>query len=238
MLMSFRVTLGLLLLFITSGCDVSPSGDYLVERGAVYYEQNDYAAAIGELQKSLDKPRSNFTESEVLTLIGNCYVELGEYEEAIRFHNKAIKADPKYHKAYVNKGIVCRIQGDFDEAEKLYSKALELEPEYAELHVSLGALYIHQEQYDKAVAHLEKGVELDDTLAVGHSNLALAYATVGRFADAKKQLKKAILQGYDHPEDIQMRIEAFQSIAKQEEESSGAEVETSDADDASQVLPQ
>lgn len=203
----------LIAIFTLAGCDIPKNGDALVEDGAIYYDEGNYAEAIPYFEDALKKPLVNYNKSEVLTMIGNCYNELDEYEESIKYHNMAIKENPKNHMAYVNKGVVCRLLGEFDEAEKMYNKALELEPNYAELHVSLGALYIHQEEYEKAVAHLEKGVELDDSLAVAHSNLAFAYATVGRFEDADRELKKAVVRGYDRPELIKERIDSFKAIA-------------------------
>ncbi|WDI43175.1 tetratricopeptide repeat protein [Bremerella sp. P1] len=215
------------------GCNVEKNGDALVEEGALYHDQGNYAEAIPYFQDALKKPLINYNKSEVLTMIGNCYNELDEYEESIKYHDMAIKEDPQNHMAYVNKGVVCRLIGEFDEAEKMYNKALELEPEYAELHVSLGALYIHQEEYEKAVVHLEKGVELDDSLAVAHSNLAFAYATVGRFDDADRELKKAIVRGYERPELIKERIDSFRAIAEETPAPDGAKAEATDGDQSS-----
>ncbi|MFN3152315.1 tetratricopeptide repeat protein [Bremerella sp.] len=218
----------LVAILLLVGCDVPKNGDALVEEGALYHDQGNFAEAIPYFQDALEKPLVNYNKSEVMTMIGNCYNELDEYEESIKYHNMAIKEDPKNHMAYVNKGVVCRLLGEFDEAEKMYNKALELEPNYAELHVSLGALYIHQEEYEKAVVHLEKGVELDDSLAVAHSNLAFAYATVGRFEDADRELKKAIVRGYERPELIKERIDSFRAVAEETPASDDAAAESTD----------
>lgn len=223
----------LLATFLFIGCDVQKSGDALVEHGAVYHDQGNYTEAISYYQNASRKPLINYNKSEVLTMIGNCYYELDEYEESIKYHDMAIKVDPKNHKAFVNKGVVCRLLGEFDEAEKMYSKALELEPEYADLHVSLGAFYIHQEEYDKAVAHLEKGVELDDSQPVAHSNLAVAYATVGRFKDADRELEKAIDRGYKHPQLIQERIDSLKTVAEDAPSTDEPEAGPSDEDQSS-----
>ena len=223
----------LVAIFLLVGCDIQKNGDALVEEGAQYHDQGNFAEAIPYFEDALERPLINYNKSEVLTMIGNCYNELEEYDEAIRYHDMAIKEEPKNQMAYVNKGVVCRLLGQFEEAEKMYNKALELEPEYAELHVSLGALYIHQEEYEKAVVHLEKGVELDDSLAVAHSNLAFAYATVGRFEDADRELKKAIVRGYQRPELIKERIESFKAIAEETPASDKAEAETADEDQSS-----
>ena len=195
------------------GCGRHANGDSDVDNAMRLYEQRKFAEAIPHLQNALGKPLGVYTRSEVLTTIGNCYNELEQFEESLEYHDRAIDEDPKNHQAYVNKGVVYRLMGDYDEAEKLYSTALDLAPDYAELHASMGALAIYQDDYKAAVNHLERAVELDDTLAVAHSNLAFAYATVGRFDEADKELKKAVIRGYHQPEVIKERIEQLRNAS-------------------------
>lgn len=198
------------------GCGRHANGDSNVDTAMRLYEQRTFAEAIPHLENALDKPLVVHTRSEALTMAGNCYNKLNQFEKSLSYHDRAIEEDPKNHQAYVNKGIVYRLMGDYDAAAKLYSKALDLAPDYAELHASLGALAIYQDDYESAINHLERAVELDDTLAVAHSNLAVAYATVGRFDDAEKQLKKAIIRGYHQPEVIRERIERLRSAGDNE----------------------
>jgi tetratricopeptide (TPR) repeat protein len=181
------------------------------------HAQRKFADAIQELEEGLSRPLRVYTRAEVLTAIGNCYNELGQFEESLAYHDRAIEEDPHDHRAYVNKGVVYRLMGDYDQAASLYSKALELAPDYPELHASMGALAIYQDDPQTAVDHLERAVELDDTLAVAHSNLAVAYATVGRFDDAEKELKAAIVRGYHQPEVVRERIERLRSSSGNDE---------------------
>ena len=205
------VWMSVVLLFV--GCAPQSNGDSQVTTGVRLYEQRQFAEALSELEDALDKPLRDYTRSDVLTIIGNCYNELDRFEEALTYHDRAIREDPNNYQAYVNKGIVYRLMGNYDQAATSYAKALELAPEYAELHASMGALAIYRDDYPTAINHLERAVELDDALAVAHSNLALAYATVRRFDEADSELKKAVVRGYHQPEVIKQRIEQLRKVS-------------------------
>ena len=195
------------------GCGTQATGDSDVDIGVRLYKQRKFEDAIPHLKDALDKHLGHYTRSEVLTVIGNCYNELDQFEESLEYHDRAINEDPKNHHAYVNKGAVCRLMGDYEKAAKLYSTALELAPDYAELHASMGALAFHQDDYQAAINHLKRAIELDDTLSVPHSNLALAYAAAGRFDEADEELKKAVTRGYHRPEVIKDRIQQLRNVS-------------------------
>lgn len=199
------------------GCGERATGDADVAAAMRLYDRRKFAEAIPHFEDALKKSLEVSTRSEVLTAIGNCYNQLEQFETSLEYHDRAIKEDATNYKAYVNKGVVLRLQGDYDGAAKLYSQALEMAPNYAELHASIGALALFQDDYDKAVAHLERAVALDDSLAVGHANLSLAYATVGRFDEAEQQLKMAVVRGYHQADVIKARIEELRKIADNEE---------------------
>lgn len=192
--------------------DTRMSGDDEATAGQVLIEQREFAQAIEPLERALGKPLNTYSESIVLTMIGNCYSELEQLEKAFDYYDRAIAQDPENHKAYVAKGVAHRLQGEYDDAAAAYDQALTLAPDYAELHASIGGLAIFQDDLDKAVKHLEKAVALDDSVAISHSNLAVAYAMSGRFDDADKQLKKAVVRGYHQPEVIKERIDQLRNL--------------------------
>src|SRR6185436_3455379 len=101
---------------LLAGCARPHNGDSHVAEGKRLYEQRELANAIGEFQKALNKPLLDSPRSDVLTMIGNCYGELDEYEEALTYHDRAIQENPQNYKAYVNKGIVYRLMGEYDQA--------------------------------------------------------------------------------------------------------------------------
>ncbi len=212
----------LLLMLSLTGCDSQPNPvgtiqstrDTDVELGQQLFTQRKFSEALPHFQSAIETPMDEQSKTYVLTMIGNCYLELGEYTKSLEYQDKAIEQDPANHEAYVNRGVVLRLMGQYDKAADAYAKAAELAPNYAPLYVSMGALAIVQGDYESAIQHLERAVELDDSLAVAHSNLAIAYATVERFDEAEQQLKKAVLCGYHQPEVIKSRIDKLRKISR------------------------
>ena len=70
----------------------------------------------------------------------NCFnkVDKGDYQGAIADCNKAIELDPKYTKAYGNRGIAKYELGDNQGAIADYNKAIELDPKNAKAYHNRG----------------------------------------------------------------------------------------------------
>lgn len=182
------------------------TGDHDVDKGARLFVTNQFAKAVPVLEHALDLPLEKYSRSFVLTLLGNCYDKLENYDKAVELHERSVAEDPANHQAWVNLGAAHRMRNEYDKAEECYGKAMELAPDYAELHSSLGVLHVMQGKYDEAVRDLERAVRLNDALGVSHANLALAYANVGRFSDAELQLKLAAVRGYPNVAVVRQQI--------------------------------
>ncbi len=190
------------------------TGDELARSGVRAYRSEKYEQALAHFEQALRMPRQTEKLEDILTLIGLCHEGAGRYEQAIEFHKKALAANPKHHKAWVNLGITYRKSGNFEQAESCYQAAIKLQPDYAELHASLGALYVFKEEAGKAVAACERAIELNPNLSVAYANLAVAYAMGGRFEMAEEALRKAVLRGYKNYEAVKERLDGLRKLAK------------------------
>ena len=56
---------------------------------------------------------------------------LGKYDEAIKYCDKAIEINPNFAWAWINKGNALFELGKYDEAVKCYDKAIEIDPNFA-----------------------------------------------------------------------------------------------------------
>jgi tetratricopeptide (TPR) repeat protein len=78
----------------------------------------------------------------------------GDYKEASKEYEKAVKADEEYAEAWSNLGFTYRKQGFFDKAVKAYQKAISLSPNLAEAHEYLGEAYAQMGKFDLAEKEL------------------------------------------------------------------------------------
>lgn len=116
-----------------------------------YINKKMYDKAIYMLTEAIqtfpDKP-------EIPNLLGICYAEKGNYDEALRQYELAIRINPGFEIAkknmascYNNYGIQLARSGQWDSAILAYKKAIELFPDTEEIKRNLSALYWNQAQH-------------------------------------------------------------------------------------------
>jgi len=93
--------------------------------GAVYLNMNDYPDARETLERLLEVDPS---DDLAHALLANTLHKLGEDEEAIAHHLKAIRLDPDYAPHHFNYANTLYDLGRKEEALAEYQKALELDP--------------------------------------------------------------------------------------------------------------
>ncbi|MGE0493149.1 MAG: tetratricopeptide repeat protein [Vulcanimicrobiota bacterium] len=184
-------------------------GEDKARDGVKAYQARRFQESVQLLKSALDLGVKE--RPLILTILGNAYDELEDYDQAIASHKQALRENPKLYQGWTNLGVAYRHVGDYDAAEKAYQKALEIKPDYAELHASLGALYIYREQPKKAIASLEKAIELDPKLPVAYANISLAYAMADRFEEAEEALEQAVKLGYRNGPAIRKQIDGLKA---------------------------
>jgi len=85
----------------------------------------------------------------------------GRYEEAIEFHNKALKKDPEFRPSLINRGADKAALKDFEGAIEDYKTILEFDSDNALALINVANNYERLNQYKKAIKYytiaLEKG---------------------------------------------------------------------------------
>jgi Flp pilus assembly protein TadD len=206
--------------------------------------KRDFARAAEFFERAIEEGLRGDSLAEAHTALGNALSELGRLDEARKEHEQALEIDPNQHQAWVNLGVVHRLQGDLDEAERCYREALRIAPEYAELHASLGALHIFRDEPERAIDALRHSISLNPQLPIAHANLAMALAMVGDFPGAESTLRHAVVLGYPNAAAVRERIDGLKqtrpvapdSPAPHTERSTG-EAEQDIIDIARQVVP-
>lgn len=86
---------------------------------------------------------------------------LGRFEEAIQYAEKALKLNPRSGVAYSNKGFALDALGKLDEAIECYDKAIELSPTYTNAYYNKSIAVFKMGKTEEAIELLDKVLEID-----------------------------------------------------------------------------
>jgi TonB family protein len=132
--------------------------------------------------------------------LAKTYLQLKQYDEAIKEFKQAVRLRPTWPEAYFELGmaysaIPIRSDGSGDNisaALNAFEQAVQLKPDWPEALTELAKKYSSLLQHDKAIAALKKAIELKPEFAEAHQDLAIMYLYTGRFKDAIDRLEQAI----------------------------------------------
>ena len=154
--------------------------------GQAYYEQNDTAKALEELQTALSL---NKTVNLAHFYTGMIYLKMGKLEEATREFEAELDLNPrdteaKYHLAYV---LLAR--QDTPRGIKLLREVIQAKPDFGNARFELGKVLLQQGDVRAAVDSLELAAKLEPGQAHVHYQLGRAYIAAGRHGEGESQFE-------------------------------------------------
>jgi arylsulfatase A-like enzyme/Tfp pilus assembly protein PilF len=130
-------------------------------------------------------------------LVGQAYLQKGNFEKALSFCEKAVSIDQKYSVSYSNLGSIhfgiFNSTANLEELRRAslnYEKALELNPDISAAHGGLGLIRMYEGNYDEAIHQLETALRLQPDMDHALYNLGMAFLKKGDRARALYCLAK------------------------------------------------
>ncbi len=125
---------------------------------------------------------------------GNKFMKEGNYEEALKQYDEALKLDKDF-RVYYQRGVALKATGKLEEAKDSFNDCLKAKPDFEAAYNALGGVYFAMGKYADAAASFEKVVENVKNNIVKEKikkNLSLVYAKMGNEAETDGNVKKAI----------------------------------------------
>ncbi len=141
----------------------------LLALGREHYEKREFAKAEPYLRQVLERPEGGF--ADVYNMMGVIRHDAGQLDQAQEMFEKALVINPSYTEAALNLAVTYNDLGHYDDAKRVYQAAL-----------AKGA---------ESPGKLDPFVK--GKIANLHAEVAQAYIDVGMLADAKHELRKAVL---------------------------------------------
>jgi tetratricopeptide (TPR) repeat protein len=168
----------------------SPLGVRGMQDSSVGYAWADSLVRVSELKKATEVlaafEKGNHASDELL-LIGQLWLEIGDYARAIKTFHLASQSDSALRKAHYFAGQADIRWEKWPEAADEFQAELKLEPADADAKYNLGFVYLQQSRVDDAV-------EMFQQVLLAQPNYANAHYQLGKILLDRGQLKEAVDQ--------------------------------------------
>ncbi len=184
----------ILLPAVTSLLMSSPRNDYSAGREAL--EDRDYFSAVERFRRALDQ---NPDYLDALVGMTKAYYRLEEYDEALRYSERARRQGRRNPDVLALAGRVHLGLGAIEEARDLFEQAVEIDPNNVAGRIGLAELAIAQGETARALERYREVVRLDPHERQALLSLALVYETRGEHKTAEDYLQLALEHHRRHP---------------------------------------
>lgn len=142
------------------------------------------------IPKTLSKTLSRKTE-KMLAQAFEC-VEDGNFFDALKLYDLALKEEPENIRILVDKGATLQNMGKLKLAKKSYDKALEISPDNLDALLNKGAVLHSEEKYLEAIDCYDMALKIDKKCAMALAYKGLSLGELGELKNALKHFKKAL----------------------------------------------
>lgn len=169
-------------------------GDWAVADESVRSEKAERAR---ELFKRIIRREDNIYTYQAW---GHMESELGNYNEAERLFEEALRIDPDNPFLLVAYGEMRADSWDYEEAESLIRKAISVDPQNVYAHTTYGDLLARMLRFSEAEEQFRKAVKIDPRSFVTYNAWGVMLIRRGHWRKAEELLKMALSI---HPENVQ-----------------------------------
>ena len=163
--------------------------DALNNLGMIELHQENVLHAINFFSQSI---LINPDQSIIKFNLGNCFLSLSRFEDALLNYDDAIELDPSFAEALNNRGSALQGLNKFDEALVAYSQAIGLKSNYFEALNNQANVMVELGMFDDALISYKKAVSLNPTDPEIYFNRAICLDHLGNYDDALHDCSRAI----------------------------------------------
>ena len=165
-----------------------PDPKVALNLGIAYYKTDRLALAIETLKKVREQDPAN---TQILTLLADCYLRLGQNKEVIDLLTRVQRADPDNGAFSYLLGTALVRAGQASQGQVVIDKVLK-DGDSAEARLLMGTTKFIAADFSGALTDFQKAVELNPNVPDGHAYLGMALAATGDREGAKKAFTRTL----------------------------------------------
>jgi tetratricopeptide (TPR) repeat protein len=163
--------------------------------GQSFYAREDYESVARTIEQAVVTTKGIEIRglAEAYFHLGYLYQEpLNHLGKAIQNYNQAIKLNPQYAAAYVNRGTTRGRQGDLAGAIADFEQVIKVDPMFAAAYIGRGNARFVQGNRTDAIADYNRAIELDPSFTIAYIRRGNIRADLGDLIGAISDYTQAI----------------------------------------------
>ncbi|MDH4217556.1 MAG: tetratricopeptide repeat protein [Candidatus Aminicenantes bacterium] len=187
------------------------------------FNEGKYSAALSLFQDFLERHPELF---QIRINIGNCYREMGEYEEALAEYaavvekleeeNPDLKGNRYAAQALTNIGETYLKMGEMEKAQPFLEKAIEIFPKDHAGAFNVAEIYFKDGQIDQAIEYYNLAIQIKPDWPLTYLKIGYAYVNKGDYDQAIVSFQEFLKLAPDHneAESVRALIAQLEKIKK------------------------
>ncbi len=173
-----------------------PNGELMQAQGLQLATDSLRLAQFGQIEEALRRLQLAVAmvpnSSELLYVLGNFHLELGNHAQAVQALQKARALAPEDADILYSLGSSYLRQGSYFAAAEALERAVALQPDNPNARFQLGNAYLMLDQWDSARQEYEKALELDPAYWPAMNNIGLVDYEQGDLETAIKHWERTL----------------------------------------------
>lgn len=200
---------------------ISDSSKDLLLQGNSLFDEGRFAAALTLYQEFVN---TNPQLYKVRLNLGNCFMELQEYDKAIAEYQKVLEgvnaepADKRDNKLmaqlYASIGDAYLRQDRFKEAEEYFVKSMDIDPSDDALAYNVAEIMMNANKIDEAIRYYEMTIRIKPDWPKSYLKLGYAWLNKGEKQKAIEAFNRVIEIGPPEDPDVVQAKEVIKQISK------------------------
>ena len=131
--------------------------------------------------------------------LGEVYVELSRYSEALPSLKEAIRINPKHRSAYYQLGFALIQMGRDEDAIEPLETCLRLDPKsqatrkrLAEAHTNISVMHGKRKRYKESMHHIQEAINVVPDYGPAHLSMGICFTDLGRYQEALKKIQQGL----------------------------------------------
>lgn len=199
---------------LNAAAAVSSSANDAVAFSDLSHTNKDEAGNVGggggmqpQVRVAIDAARDNPKDVRAQLNAAGMYYQIGQYDEALPFIERALAAEPDNIGALTAAADTRFEKGDFIGAGEFYERVLRQQPTNVNVRIDLGSTFYQRtpSEYDRAIAEYTRALETENNHPDALHNLAVVQLAKGNRIEADQIVQRLAAAHPDHPTLAELR---------------------------------